>query len=186
MNVGILDDGQRLREGLAVNGEAHGIFSRQGHGADFGFANAPMQNLARIATAETALFPDMGISLRCSAERDELRRIVKEIPDGAVHARASRLAFELANDGASRIEDFNFWRSLGRSFQGISNDGAAVGKKAKRIARGEKTHGNVFGFLRHLFDRRDVVEDVDAAAVGRDDEIAELFLDDGPSNWGVR
>ena len=115
MNIGIFDDGQRLREGLAVHREANRVFSRKGHGADFGFANSPMQNLARIATTETALFPDVRILRRRSAERDELWRIVEKIPFAAIHSRAAGRV-KLANDAAIRIKDFDLWRSLGRGF----------------------------------------------------------------------
>src|SRR5215471_355555 len=156
VDVWVFDDGERLREALTVDGKPNAVFSRQGHGADFGFANAPVENLAQIAAAEAALLPDVRIFRRGGAQQDQLRWIVEEVPDGTVHARAAR-SIELANDGAGRIKNLDLWSSLGGSFQGIGDGRAAVREKAIRFMRGKETHGNVLGFLGRLFEWGDVV-----------------------------
>src|SRR5207253_4202143 len=86
-----------------------GIFPGQSHRPDLGFANSPMQNLPRIAPAETALLPNVRILRRSRAQRDELRRIVEKVPLHAVHAGAAR-RIKLSNDSTARIEDVDFWR----------------------------------------------------------------------------
>src|SRR5207249_5754012 len=102
-----------LGEALPVHGEANGIFPGQSHRPDLGFPNSPMQNLPRIAPAETALLPNVRILRRSRAQRDELRRIVEKVPLHAIHAGAAR-RIELSNDSTARIEDVDFWRSFTR------------------------------------------------------------------------
>ena len=132
--IRVFHKSQRLRESLTVHGKPNRIFSWQRHGTDFGFANPPVQNLARIASAKAALFPDMRIFRRSSAQRNEFWRIVKEIPLRTVYAHPARW-IQLSNHGSVRIENLHFGRSLGRSFQRIGDGRSAVRKNTKRIAR---------------------------------------------------
>src|SRR2546429_1541720 len=91
VNIGVLRDGQGLGEALPVHGEANGIFPGQSHRPDLGFANSPMQNLPRIAPAETALLPNVRILRRSRAQRDELRRIAEKRSEEHTSELQSRL-----------------------------------------------------------------------------------------------
>src|SRR6266581_2665486 len=62
---------------------------------------------------------------------------------------------------------------------------AAVREKPKCIARSEEVYRRVRGFLGHLLERRDVIENVNPAPVGRDDEIAKLLLHHVPGDRSV-
>src|SRR5215831_15611986 len=101
MGVWVFDDEQRLRETLTIDCQPNTVFAGQRHRTDLGFTNAPMQNLARVAATEAALFPDVGIFRWRGAKQSELWGIVEEIPFHAVHAGAAGGVIKLANDGAA-------------------------------------------------------------------------------------
>ena len=112
---------------------------------------------------------------------DETRRIVAKIPRDAVEPRA-RGRLQIADHLPIGVEDLQRDGAARRALQAEVDVRAPALRPPERRPRRKQMRRGVGRLRRRLLERRDVVEHVDAAPVGRHDDVVELFLDDDPAH----
>src|SRR5579872_543368 len=163
----------------------HGVFAGSNQRPRLRLFDSPVRERARIASAKSGLFPDVRVLGWRGSKRYKMRRLHVQVPPNAIQAFATRRP-QFPNYLIPRVENLNLDGALRAGFESVVEPGAASRHQPVRLARREESHRDVALFGRHLLERRDVVENVDAAPIGGNHEIVELLLNHGPRNRRVR
>ena len=106
-------------------------------------------------------------------------RLTLRILDRDGHVAAGRSLKEVIDTRSVR-------RVLANRLVVVGHGRCGNGAEAVRRSDGKQVRGGVQILWRHLAERRDVVQNPGAAAVGADDEIVEVLLHDEPVRRRVR
>ena len=94
-----------------------------------------MRDGARVLPAEPGLFKYVRMFGRRGAQRDQVRRVVMQIPSRTIQSRASWRIAQLADHLSAFIEDRGLHRGLGRILQLVIHVSAPPSQDADRLAR---------------------------------------------------